>query len=191
MHYKKIVLSGISDVNLEEAQNNTNLLLDASNLTGADLLTVLDNLNDLHFKRLKLIAQAEMFQSTELVDKCFQSRVHSFVIILPDSWKNLKNSMEGIGNLYRQSLAHEFPFFLALKINANEENLSELFEYAKLLLGVIPDLLILNLNMALTEDVREMLNRIIKHCETNDVWVKLERIENDFGINAFSWSDEE
>jgi len=78
-----------------------------------------------------------------------------------------------------------------LKINVNEENLSELFEYTKILLGVIPDLLILNLNLEITEDVRELLNRIIQYCETNDVWVKLEGIENDFGINTFSWSEEE
>jgi len=191
MHYKKIVLSKIADVKLDEIKNNPNLLLDATDTADTDLLPILDIFNDLSFKRLKLIAPGKIFQNTGLIDKCFQSRVHSFVIILPDSWKNLKNSVEGISNLYRQSLAYEFPFFLALKINVNEENLSELFEYTKILLGVIPDLLILNLNLEITEDVRELLNRIIQYCETNDVWVKLEGIENDFGINTFSWSEEE
>jgi len=202
MHYKKIILPKAANAKLDEFKENigalikngnSNLILDASNIADTDLIQILDIFHNFNLKRIKLIASGEVFQNVELIEKCFFTGIHSFVINLPNSRKekSLKSSMQGISYLYRQSLAYKFPFFLALKINVNKESLPELFEYVKLLLGVIPDLLILNLNMAIREDAREPISSIIQYCESNGVWVKLEGIENHFGVNTFSWSDEE
>lgn len=175
-------------------KSSENFLLDASNIEDKHLLKILDFFKMSEIKRIKIAASGSIFQNNSLIDKCFQNGVYSFVILLPDSWKDksLKNNIKGVSNLYNKSIQYKYPFFLSMKINVNDKNLSELFDYVKLISGINPDMLIFELNLAeIKEKDKTMLQNIIRYCESNNIWVKLEGVGDNFNVNKFSWCTED